>query len=420
MKTRLTSNLLFGLAAVSILAAPALADDSIAPTSSEQASPTNAVVEESTNSTEMVSTPSVAPVVEQSAAPVAEVAAPAASGPEVKFSGEVEFDAYTGDVINEDFKSHSYASTFDLNVDVKFNEKWSASVQLEADGETTDPGAIFNGAFVQYAPSDKFAVKFGDLTFSEGAFVNYYDYDDPADNAAGMAEHDIRGVEVDYNGLVFGLGFGRGDNDNKICVEEDGEETCVGVAYDLHLAYELGFGESTLRPYFDYKSYQEPKHNEMHLGLDANLKFDAFALHFVYGLHADALGEKTPKATHAILAEPSLDLGTFNIKATVFFAAIDKKAPTTHDGEIPEYFFVYGEPGVRIAEPFALGLPIEYHTRSTNKDDKLSTFDIGLRAYATPVEGLEITGFAMIDVPVGKNAGDDTALRFGLETVFAF
>ena len=420
MKTRLTSNLLFGLAAVSILAAPALADDSIAPTSSEQASPTNAVVEESTNSTEVVSTPSVAPAVEQSAAPAAEIAAPAASGPEVKFSGEVEFDAYTGDVINEDFKSHSYASTFDLNVDVKFNEKWSASVQLEADGETTDPGAIYNGAFVQYAPSDKFAVKFGDLTFSEGAFVNYYDYDDPADNAAGMAEHDIRGVEVDYNGLVFGLGFGRGDNDNKICVEEDGEETCVGVAYDLHLAYELGFGENTLRPYFDYKSYQEPKHNEMHLGVDANLKFDAFALHFVYGLHADALGEKTPKATHAILAEPSLDLGSFNIKATVFFAAIDKKAPTTHDGEIPEYFFVYGEPGVRIAESIALGLPIEYHTRSTNKDDKLSTFDIGLRAYATPVEGLDITGFAMIDVPVGDDAGDDTALRFGLETVFAF
>ena len=420
MKTRLTSNLLFGLAAVSILAAPALADDSIAPTSSEQASTTNAVVEESVNSAEAASTPSVAPAVEQSAAPVAETAAHAASGPEVKFSGEVEFDAYTGDVINEDIKSHSYASTFDLNVDVKFNEKWSASVQLEADGETTDPGAIYNGAFVQYAPNDKFAVKFGDLTFSEGAFVNYYDYDDPADNAAGMAEHDIRGVEVDYNGLVFGIGFGRGDNDNKICVEEDGEETCVGVAYNLHLAYEFGLGESMLRPYFDYKSYQEPKHNEMHLGLDANLKFDAFAFHFVYGLHADALTEKTPKATHAILAEPSLDLGTFNIKATVFFAAIDKKAPTTHDGEIPEYFFVYGEPGVRIAEPFALGLPIEYHTRSTNKDDKLSTFDIGLRAYATPVEGLEITGFAMIDVPVGKNAGDDTALRFGFETVFAF
>ncbi len=374
MKTRLTSNLLFGLAAASILAVPALAQEAEA----------------------------------------------ASKGPEVKFSGEVEFDAYTGDVINDDKQSHSYASTFDLNVDVKLNEKWSASVQLEADGEATDPTAIYNGAFVQYTHSDKFAVKFGDLTFSEGAFLNFYGYDDPADNAAGMAEHDIRGFEIDYNGLVFGLGFGRGDNDNQICTEEDGEESCVGVAYDLHLAYELGLGEHVLRPFVDYKSYQEAKHNELHAGLDANLKFGAFALHAVYGLHADALGEKNPKATHAILGEPSLDLGTFNIKGSVFYAIIDKKNPTVHGEEIPEYFFAYGEPSVKINDAIALGLPLEYHTNTLQKDDDTSTFNVGVRAYFTPVEGLEVTGFAMFNIPVGDDAGDDTGLGFGLETVFAF
>ena len=375
MKTRLTSNLLFGLAAASILAVPALAD---------------------------------------------EAAAPTASGPEVKFSGEVEFDAYTGDVINDDVQNHSYASTFDLNVDVKFNEKWSASVLLEADGETTDPTAIYNGAFVQYTHSDKFAVKFGDLTFSEGAFLNYYNYDDPADNAAGMAEHDIRGVEIDYSGLVFGIGFGRGDNDNKVCVVEDGEEACVGVAYDLHLAYELGLGEHVLRPFVDYKSYQEAKHNELHAGLDANLKFDAFAFHFVYGLHADNLGEKKPKSTHAFLAEPSLDLGAFNVKASVFYAIIDKKNPTVHGEEIPEYFFAYGEPSVKVNDAIALGLPLEYHTNTLQKDDDTSTFNVGVRAYFSPVEGLDVTGFAKFEIPVGDDAGDDTGLGLGLETVFAF
>jgi hypothetical protein len=374
MKTRLTSNLLFGLAAASILAVPALAQEAEA----------------------------------------------ASKGPEVKFSGEVEFDAYTGDVINDDKQSHEYASTFDLNVDVKFNENWSASAQLEADGPTTDPGAIYNGAFVQYTNGDKFAVKFGDLTFSEGAFLNFYDYDDPADNAAGMAEHDIRGFEIDYNGLVFGLGFVRGDKDNLVCTEEDGEEACVGVAYDLHLAYELGLGEHVLRPFFDYKSYQEAKHNELHAGLDANLKFDAFALHFVYGLHADALGEKNPKATHAILAEPSLDLGSFNVRATVFYAAFDKKNPTVHDEEIPEYFFVYGEPSVKVNDALALGLPLEYHTNTKKVDEDVSVFNVGLRAYFAPVEGLEVTGFAKFNIPVGDDAGDDTGLFFGLETVFAF
>ena len=373
MKTRFTSNLVFGIAAVTFLAAPVFADE----------------------------------------------AAGEAKGPEVKFSGEVEFDAYTGDVINEDIKSHEYASTFDLNVDVKFNDKWSASVQLEADGETTDPTAIYNGAFVQYTHSDKFVVKFGDLTFSEGAFLNYYNYDDPADNAAGMAEHDIRGVELDYNGLVLGIGFGRGDNDNKVCVEEDGEETCVGVAYDIHLAYELGLGESSLRPFVDYKSYQEAKHNELHAGLDANLKIDAFAFHFVYGLHVDALDEDAPKATNAFLAEPSLDLGKVNVKGSVFYAIIDKKNPTVHGEEIPEYFFAYGEPSVRISDAFALGLPLEYHTNTLQKNDDVSTFNVGLRAYATPIDGLEFTGFAMVNVPVGDDA-DDAGLKLGLETVFAF
>lgn len=138
----------------------------------------------------------------EEAASVESVAASAESkGPEVAISGEVEFDAYTGDLFNDDEVTHSYASTFDLNFAVKFNEQWSAEVQLEADGETTDPAAIYNGAFVQYSRGENFAVKAGDLTFSEGAFQNYYGYDDPADNAAGMAEHDIRGVEVDFNGL---------------------------------------------------------------------------------------------------------------------------------------------------------------------------------------------------------------------------
>lgn len=381
MKSR--TNLLFGLAAASVFAIPAFAQDA----ASEGA---------------------------------AKEAAAETNGPEVKFSGEAEFDAYTGDVINEDTKSHTYASTFDLNVDVKFNEKWSAFVGLEADGESTDPAAIYNGAFVQYTHNEKFSVKLGDLTFSEGAFLNYYGYDDPADNAAGMAEHDIRGVEIDYSGIIFGLGFGRGDNDNQVCVEEEGEESCVGVAYDAHLAYELGLGEHTLRPFVDYKSYQEAKHNELHAGLDANLKFGAFGLHAVYGLHADNLGEDSPKATHAFLAEPSLAVGNVNVKGTVFYAYFDEDDPTVHGEEIPEYYFAYAEPSVSVMEALTLGLPLEYHTNTLDKNKDVSTFDVGLRAYVTPVDGLDFTGFAMVDIPVGDDAGDDIGLKLGLETVFSF
>lgn len=344
------------------------------------------------------------------------------NGPELAISGEVEFDAYTGDLLNDDKVNHSYASTFDLNFAVKFNDQWSAEVQLEADGESTDPAAIYNGAFIQYSKGENFAVKAGDLTFSEGAFLNYYGYDDPADNAAGMAEHDIRGVEVDYNGLVFGLGFGRGDNDNQACVEEDGEEACVGVAYDAHVAYELAFGEHAIRPFADYKSYQEKDHNELHAGVDANLKFGGFAFHAVYGLHTDALSEDEPKSTHAFLVEPSFEVGSFNVKASAFYALLDDDAPTVHGEEIPEYMFAYVEPSFNLFGSLTLGIPLEYHTNTLDDEEELSSFDAGARVYFAPVEGLEMTGFAMVKVPLGDDYGDDddVGLTLGLETVFAF
>ncbi|MCQ2091774.1 MAG: hypothetical protein MJY85_03770 [Fibrobacter sp.] len=342
-------------------------------------------------------------------------------GPEVAISGEVEFDAYTGDLLNDDEVTHSYASTFDLNFAVKFNDQWSAEVQLEADGETADPAAIYNGAFVQYTKSENFVIKAGDLTFSEGAFQNYYEYDDPADNAVGMAEHDIRGVEVDYNGFVFGLGFGRGDNDNQVCDVEDGEESCVGVAYDAHVAYELGLGEQTIRPYVDYKSYQEPKHNELHAGIDANLKFGGVGLHAVYGLHMDNLGEDDPGATHAFLVEPSLEVGPVNVKGSVFYAYFDEDAPIDHGDEIPEYFFAYAEPSFSLLETLTLGIPVEFHSNSTDVNEDKSTFNLGARAYFTPVEGLDFTGIAKVVIPVGDDADNEkVGLSFGLETVFAF
>ena len=39
---------------------------------------------------------------------------------QVKYNGEVEFDAYTGNVWVEDDLNHSYASTFDLNFEIQF------------------------------------------------------------------------------------------------------------------------------------------------------------------------------------------------------------------------------------------------------------------------------------------------------------
>lgn len=464
MKNRLTSNLLFGLAAATFLAMPAIAQEAEAsaapaaeapaaapaaeqPAAEPAAQPAPAAEQPKAEESKTEQAAAEQPKAEEQAAAPAEntnpgeVAAAAgnafdmlkasmseetsAANMEVKFSGEVEFDAYTGDVFNDDDLNHEYASTFDLNVEVKFNEKWSAFVGLEADGETDSPAAVYNGAYVQYQPADFFAVKLGDLTFSEGAFNAYYGYDDPADNAAGMKEHDIRGLEIDLAGLVLGFGFGRGDND---WADEEGAKV-----YDVHAAYDFDFAGQHLRPFVDYKSFQTAQHNEFHAGVEAGLNIGGFGFRAVYGFHADYLmddgdvvdGQDWTSTAHAFLVEPTFEVGMFDIKTTAFYAIVDRgdaveDASDLDNGEIPEYFFVYAEPAFKLAEFIKLGIPVEYHTNTMDDDDdSAATFDVGARAYITPVENLEITAFGMVDVPVQDNE-DDTALRFGLETVFSF
>lgn len=466
MKNRLTSNLLFGLAAASFFAVSAFAQDAApaaeAPAAAPvaeapAAAPAAAPAETQTAPAPAQEAPAAAAPAEEKSAESAPADASASSATEntnpaevanaagnalgmlkasmsegtseaqmeVKFSGEVEFDAYTGNVWADNDLNHSYESTFDLNVDVKFNDKWSASVQLEADGESADPAAIYNGAYVQYQPADFFAVKLGDLTFSEGAFVAYYDYDDPADNAAGMKEHDIRGLEIDLAGFILGVGFGRGDND---WADEEGAKV-----YDVHAAYEFDYAGQHLRPYVDYKSFQTTQHNELHAGVEAGLSLGGFGFRAVYGFHADYLGDDGDvvegqdwtSTAHAFLVEPTFEVGMFDIKTTAFYAIVDRgdaaeDAGDLDNGEIPEYFFVYAEPAFKLAEFIKFGIPVEYHTHTLDDDDETAaTFDVGGRIYITPVENLEITAFGMVDVAVQDNE-DDNALRFGLETVYSF
>ena len=352
---------------------------------------------------------------------------------EFKVSGAAEFDAYGNMKLGDDKRLyHDYWSTVDVDFQVKFNEQWSAQVELEADGPSVDPASLYNGAFVQYTKNENFIVKFGDLTFSEGAF-NYYGYDDPAENAAGMVEHDIRGMELDLHGLQLGLGFSRGGNDVQYCPDGD----CRGfTSYDGHVAYQLDFAGQALRPFAHYKSWQTAKQNELHAGLEAALEFGPFAIHAVYGLHADNLSEDEPKATHAILAEPSFKVANVNVKGGFFYAIFDDNMlkATVHGTEIPEYMFAYGEADIKLSDPIIIGLLGELHTNSLDDDTDLGTLNFGTRIYFSPVDGLDVTGFAMAILPMGndwekaghdqavstEDYGEDINLKFGVETVFSF
>ncbi|PWJ62544.1 MULTISPECIES: hypothetical protein [unclassified Fibrobacter] len=339
---------------------------------------------------------------------------------EVKMSGEVELDAYTNDIFADGDLKHEYATTVDLNFDVKFNEKWTAFVGLEADAAAENAGVGYNGAWIKYQPADFFYVQVGDLTFMEGAFKAYYDYDDPTYTAAGMKEHDIRGMQIGLAGLELGFGFARNANDFRVAADDDAN-------YNLHLAYEFNYAGQHLRPYVDYKSYQEAEHNELHAGIDAGLTLGGFSFRAVYGFHADYLADggnvDMTSAAHTILAEPSFEVSIFQIKTSFFYAFLsnDDLGRNEVANDVPEYMFAYAEPAFKFAEFIKIGIPVEFHTNTLDDDADISTLDLGARVYIEPVENLSIMATGMFDIPVGdNNDDDDVAFRMGAEMVFSF
>ena len=372
----------------------------------------------------------------------ADAAPKATKAMEFNISGKAEFDAYASwKNDSEQDLYHSFYSTFDLDFQVKFNENWSAQVEIEADGDGSSPYVHYNGAFIQYQKDENIAIKVGDLTYSEGAF-NYYGYDDQSIYAAGMAERNVRGLELDLYGLQLAIGLTSSisdyscsnryyDQDGKLI---DAPETCKG--YDIHGAYQFEFAGQALRPFVHYYNWQHGEQNEFHAGLDAALEFGPFGIHAVYGLHKDDISKTYPKFTHAFLAEPSFKVANVNIKGGFFYAMIEDDLfdATVHIPEIPEYMFGYAEGDIKLNDALTIGLLGELHTNSIDDDTDLGSLNFGTRIYFTPVDGLEMTGFVMGVLPMGDDwenenhshfvsttdYGEELNLLFGLETVFSF
>ncbi|MCK9181761.1 MAG: hypothetical protein M0P13_02615 [Fibrobacteraceae bacterium] len=301
---------------------------------------------------------------------------------------------------------HDYSSTFNILFSIKFNDKWSAEAAISADDVNTAPGFAYDGAFVQYTASDKLSVKIGDMTYAEGAF-RYYDYDDTGDNAIGMIDHGVRGVEVDYAGLTVGLGLGTDDDD---CQEETVDSLGVSegggcTTYDVHAAYDLAFAGQTIRPYVNYKSYQVANGNALRAGVVATLAFgDKVNLQAVYGLYSNSLKEDSPKMSHTLAVEPELTLGKFSLKATAFYAILDDDDPTPID--VPEYMFGYVEPGFAVTDLLTIGLPVEYHTMSLDDDADLGQVFVGPKVYLAPTGKLSFEAYARAFIPTGDDYKD--------------
>jgi hypothetical protein len=134
--------------------------------------------------------------------------------PKLDLSGMVMVHAYADWNTDEPKVTHRFESMLDLDFDLRFNDRWSAWLELEAMGmamngmedmegmdmgdessmDPVNPAVVFNGAYIQYTRSERTFFRVGDLKFVEGIFKNYYDFGVPRDDVAGISQKTIIGL----------------------------------------------------------------------------------------------------------------------------------------------------------------------------------------------------------------------------------
>lgn len=442
MKSMKLSAIVLGLVAAGVFAEPEAA---AAPAAEAQQAEAAAAPATEATQTDSAATAAAAPAAVADTSKAAPAAAPAAApvatavdtsiseytpletivsekGPEYKVSGFVDLEA---DVMNYNADrrfAHSFASTFDLNFDIKFTDNWSAFVGIEADGAEAYPDFYLNGAYVQYQNS-LLGVKIGDMTYSEGAF-NYYRYDDATYYAAGMKEQSLRGVELDIVGVQAAIGFSA--NENTLFIKGDSRDQDV-FAFFTHLAYDLEFAGQRIRPYVHYKGYDlddanDHWYNQFRAGLFMEFSImNLLYIHTGYGFADDVMGAAKPVVSHTFLIEPTLTKGAFSLTGSVFYALLADNPDRASEIDVPERFYIYAEPAMQFLDQLKVGVMGEYHTNTLDSDNDNNEFAyIGPKIYFNPNKFISMQMFGAIVLPLGDGDGTGTVINYKEDDEFLF
>lgn len=347
--------------------------------------------------------------------------------PSVSFSGYLDSDVWT------DFAGSFFSNDeLDFGMNVKFSDKVSVGVCATVvsgsvpagpglPGGSTQAGLYiigsdtleitddysrwvaiaFDGITLSYESAiGTFSV--GDLVYQYGAF-NYYLY-----KRLSMitSESFTRGLQYDFGGDVVSqtVLIGSADMD---AVGDIGGATNVAIGDDHGIGVYYGLRGSVVESFEDATT--------VYAGLEYTGAFgDAFELKLDIGYQNLAGPDRAN--TVSLLLEPSLSLGKFSL-ALSYYQFIDPDE--TGSSFVGEDMFVYLEPGISIADPFAVGLPLELHAMGpvdALADD--GQFWAVPTAYIYPVDGVEWWVWGQVIVPLA-DAGD-VGFGLGSEVIVEF
>jgi hypothetical protein len=224
----------------------------------------------------------------------------------------------------------------------------------------------------------------GDFTVTEGGY-SYYAYKRTLFYSAIMKENYFRGLGIDFKGVS--LYAGSSDLSN--------------TATSGYLAYTYEAEKFSAKP-FVYISDDMDGNTFIKSGLSGSLKASVGYI-------------KDPDMDASITTklEALLAFGPVTVAGTAFYAVLGD-APSNID--TPEESFYYVEPGYTVNDKFAVGLPLEVHTRAKDAED--SDFSVYPTAYITPISGAQIVLWAGPTFYYDSEA--DATVAFGSELIASF
>lgn len=333
---------------------------------------------------------------------------------ELSFSGFFDGDVagyHNADTTSDNGVDYQANHEMDLTATAKLNDRVSVDLYattytvgstggtVPAQGSPAEnrwTGFVYDGVVATMQATPDLKLRFGDLVYTSGQF-NYYGYKRTNIYAVGLKETGFRGLEADYKGVSVSAGT-------------DGSSV-----YGAYGAYDLALGKVSAKPFGFYSADESNESYKVRAGVDGSASIGDQTVKFAYGFYKD----KGDEVSNAIAIEPILSFGSVSLSATAFFALLDKDDPSVIS--VPEWMFFYAEPGYAFNSTFSVGLPLEYHTMTTDRDADLSELWAVPTAYFAFADNFTWSVWGQASLRIGSDIeNNDPYFGFGSELSFNF
>jgi hypothetical protein len=223
-----------------------------------------------------------------------------------------------------------------------------------------------------------------------GAF-GYYFWRDDSRYASVLAQQNLRGLGLEMGGGFLYVGASDASDHSGV----------IAASYPIPLLNAVDH-KLVVIPSFDFISGGGRNNYYTFAG---DIQYSRSFTNWNYGLRG-VFGARPYRAggtTYTLLFEPSINVGSFSIAGTGYFAALaDEDSLAFSQTSAPDQSLVSVEPSIQLHPKFSLGASMEWHNPS-NKIEKDDWWQLGPTGYLYPTDKVELVFWGGWQIRPGKD-----------------